>query len=132
MTNAQMTKDGIAVDATELDLVEAVGAWQGGSVIQIALSPGFAEDGIALAATLAGLFRSTDRGQSWQLAMAGLNEPTLTTVIFAGTSTPESAQSTTQPAAQSVAYAGTEGGRLYRSTDMGQTWAECAGWAGLG
>ncbi|MEX1019840.1 MAG: hypothetical protein WDZ49_09290 [Litorilinea sp.] len=124
-----MSNDELAVDATELNPVAALGAWLGGSVIQVALSPNFAQDGIALAATLAGLFRSADRGQSWQLAMTGLSEPTLTTVIFAGApdAAPDSSES-----APPTAFASTEGGRLYRSTDMGQTWKECAGWAGLG
>lgn len=100
---------------------DLVGAWHGGSVIQVALSPNFDRDGVALAATLAGVFRSEDRGQTWRLSMTGMDEPTLTTVIFAKTS------EGTPPA-----FAGTEGGRLYRSTDLGKSWRECESWAGLG
>lgn len=127
------------------ETVESVGAWRGGSVIKVALSPDFTEDGIALAATLAGLFRSQDHGQSWQLSMDGMNEPTLTTVLIAGkVSTPDSPASESSAAESStaegdhlpiegpIAYAGTESGRLYRSYDLGQSWQECATWAGLG
>jgi photosystem II stability/assembly factor-like uncharacterized protein len=106
--------------------VQRVGAWTGGTIVKVALSPHFSTDGIALAATLAGLFRSDDGGQSWQLSMDGLREPTLTTVIFSGSRAPE--DDNPQP----VAFAGTENGRLYRSDDLGRIWQECTAWAGLG
>src|SRR5215217_7964493 len=44
-----------------------------GTVTDLALSPRFQEDGMALAATLDnGILRSTDSGQSWQASSFGL------------------------------------------------------------
>lgn len=101
---------------------QPIGAWSGGMVTAVAVSPGFTSDGLALAATAAGLFRSTDGGVTWQPFNTGLTDRSLVAVAFA----PQN-----QPDTQRV-YAASEGGRLYTSTDGGATWRECEGWAGLG
>lgn len=95
------------------------GAWQGGTVAALALSPNFAEDGLILAATAAGLYRSTDGGRHWQRSAHGLSDPRLTAVVFA-------------PLPAHLAFAGTADGRLFQSADGGETWQEWLGWAGLG
>lgn len=120
-----MTQHPTTFDPNTIPAASPIGQWSGGSVIKIALSPAFAQDGIALAATLAGLFRSQDGGHTWQLSMTGLGEPTLTTVCIADG---RSALDAPGP----VAFVGTESGRLYRSSDLGQSWEECPSWAGLG
>lgn len=60
-----------------------VGAWSGGLVSAVAMSPTFAHDGLALAATAAGMFRSTDGGLSWQPANIGLTDRSVLAVAFA-------------------------------------------------
>lgn len=99
-----------------------IGEWAAGTVTAVALSPNFIQDRLVLAATPAGLFRSTDGGEQWQKSHVGLTDPTLLTVAFAPLS----------PQAQPGAFASTLGGRLYRSDDGGLSWAELTAWAGLG
>jgi len=49
---------------------------EGASVLSVALSPQFVSDGALYAGTSAGVFRSRDRGDSWQLfALQGRNAP---------------------------------------------------------
>jgi photosystem II stability/assembly factor-like uncharacterized protein len=81
------------------------------SVLSIAMSPAFADDGIALLGAQSGLFLSTTGGRSW----CDLNFPD------------------TGAAAVSVAispagplFAGTEGAGLFRSQDGGAHWAPAA------
>ena len=93
-------------------------AWTGGTLSDIALSPHIADDGVILAATAAGLYRSADGGRSWSLSMQGIDEPAIQLVRFV-------------PASR-TAFAATEQGRLYRSPDAGVTWQELGSWAGLG
>jgi photosystem II stability/assembly factor-like uncharacterized protein len=62
----------------------------------------------ALAATSAGLFRSTDGCASWSPVLSGLRAQTAGLVIF-------------HPVRSGEAYA-SQGGRLFRSTDGGQRW----------
>ena len=94
------------------------GAWLGGTVAGLAVSPNFAQDGLILAATAAGLFRSLDGGWQWQPARHGLPDPRITAVAFG-------------PVVE-AAFVATADGRLFQSEDGGVTWRECSGWAGLG
>ena len=56
-------------------------AWQlrgkreGGTVTGLALSPTFAKDQTVFAATMAGVYRSSDAGKSWRPANTGLTSP---------------------------------------------------------
>ncbi len=96
------------------------GGWAGGTVTALALSPAFPTDGLALATTAAGLFRTLNGGESWHRAMDGILDAHMTAVAFA-------------PAADGrIALAASEQGRLYRSEDGGATWQEVSAWAGLG
>ncbi len=97
------------------------GAWTGGTVAALALSPNFTQDGLMLAATAAGLYRTTDGGHQWQRCQNGLPDPRITTVVFA-------------PAAATppIAFAATADGRLFQTQDGGETWPEITAWAGLG
>lgn len=96
------------------------GAWSGGTVSAVALSPQFVADGVALAATAAGLFRSTDGGRSWRLSGDGMDDP----VVFALACAPVDHGW--------IALASTGTGRLYRSDDGGEHWQQVDAWAGLG
>jgi hypothetical protein len=93
------------------------GAWSGGTVTAVALSPTFLTDGIALAATPAGLYRATDGGIAWQRSIVGFSDLSAVAVAFAPTGT---------------AFAASAAGRLYRSPDGGASWSELTTWAGLG
>lgn len=99
-----------------------VGAWSGGLVSAVAISPTYAHDGLALAATTAGMFRSTDGGLSWQPANAGLTDRSVLTVAFAPANR----------GAARRAFATTEGSRLFTTADGGAQWEEQLAWAGLG
>lgn len=99
-----------------------IGGWEGGTVTAIALSPNFTQDRLALAATAAGIFRSTDGGLTWSASNDGLSDPSVAGVEFVW-----------QPGGgEAKAYAFTEGGRLFSSIDGGQAWVEVTAWAGLG
>ncbi len=63
---------------------------------------------VALAATPAGLFRSTDNCQTWSQIRSGLDAQTVSLVIFHPTRTGEAFLS--------------QGGRIFVSTDGGQRW----------
>lgn len=84
----------------------------------LAISPNFQQDGIVLAATAAGLYRSTDGGQQWLRVQNGLSDPRIVTVAFASTAP--------------LAFAATAAGRLFQSQDGGANWQEVASWAGFG
>lgn len=101
---------------------QPIGAWQGGTVPAVALSPNFTTDGLTLAATAAGVYRSLDGGQTWAISVAGLYDPASLAVAFA----PE------RRAALARAFVSTSSGRLFTTVDSGQTWAEVEAWAGLG
>ena len=100
-----------------------IGAWQGGSVTSVALSPTYTEDKIALAATSAGIFRSAkgdNRAGQWSLAMNGFSDPSALAVAKG------------RGRAGTILFASSEQGRLFRSDDLGASWSEIASWAGLG
>src|SRR5262245_5881832 len=101
---------------------QRLGSWAGGPVLDIGLSPTFAVDGMALAATAAGLYRTDDGGDSWQRTAAELADPSFLAVAFAPANRP----------GQVCAYAASESGRLYTSLDSGLTWQEVSAWSGLG
>ena len=103
---------------------QSMGSWEGGTVLALALSPHFQQDHLALAATAAGLWRSTDGGQSWAHNGAGITDPNLVAVHFIAA--PANA------AALPIAFAASQGGRLFQSADGGQTWQEVSSWQGLG
>ncbi|MCS7056724.1 MAG: hypothetical protein NZM18_11200, partial [Thermoflexales bacterium] len=89
-----------------------VGAWTGGAVHGLALSPRFAEDGIVLAATGAGLFRSEDGGQTWQRT-GSMGYVAVRYVAF-------------DPSGR--AFAATQAGALAVSTDGGSQWRTSDAW----
>ncbi len=99
-----------------------VGAWSGGLVSAVAMSPTFAHDGLALAATAAGMFRSTDGGLSWQPANIGLTDRSVLAVAFAPANR----------GAEQRAFATTEGSRLFTTADGGAQWEELSAWTGFG
>jgi photosystem II stability/assembly factor-like uncharacterized protein len=107
---------------TTTPIWQPIGGWPGGTVTDMALSPNFAADQLALAATGAGIFRSTDGGVTWQASNTGLTDPSLLAVAFAPTN---------RRAEVPVFVAG-ESGRLYTSPDGGVNWQELPTWAGLG
>lgn len=81
----------------------------------LALSPGFAIDGIALAATAGGLFRSEDAGETWTLA--GAIGSTLCVAV-----PPPPTSGDFDIDLQRVALAGTAHLGIFRSADGGQHW----------
>jgi photosystem II stability/assembly factor-like uncharacterized protein len=99
-----------------------IGAWTSGTVSAVALSPQFANDGIALAATAAGIFRTTDGGVQWRWSSDGIHDPVVVALAFA------SGTDSTSP----TVFASTAQGRLYRSEDGGAHWREVEAWSGLG
>ncbi|MEZ4862089.1 MAG: hypothetical protein R3C14_12305 [Caldilineaceae bacterium] len=98
------------------------GAWQGGTVTAIALSPHFTTDQILLTATAAGLYRSLDCGQSWLAVRLEAGDAPLLAVDFAPAA----------PGEPLCAFAATQSGHLYRTDDSGATWQAVTGWTGLG
>lgn len=97
-------------------------AWFGGTVAGVAFSPAFATDQLALAATPAGIYRSSDGGQQWVWSSQGISDPLVVAVGFA----PLLANGGT------LALAASQGGRLFRSSVGGAAWSEVMSWAGLG
>ncbi len=95
---------------------DASAGWQrtspaGVAVRKLALEP---SSGVLLAATAAGVQRSTDDGATWNPSSTGLPVPEqIQTVLF-------------DPATPGVAYAGGPGNGLFRSADGGVTWGPLA------
>jgi photosystem II stability/assembly factor-like uncharacterized protein len=95
--------------------LEKLGIWPGGTVVDLAV------DGeIVLAATFAGIYRSTDGGCSWQPVDADLPDWFIQTVVLAPMQD------------QVMALAASHMGWLYRSVDAGQTWETVSEWRDLG
>lgn len=101
---------------------QSIAGWLGGTVAAVAVSPAFLTDHLALAATPAGIYRSTDGGRRWAWSGQGITEPVAVTVAFAPTRQPDPPK----------AFAATQGGRLFVAEDGGVQWRELTGWAGLG
>ncbi|MFC1465848.1 MAG: WD40/YVTN/BNR-like repeat-containing protein [Candidatus Brachytrichaceae bacterium NZ_4S206] len=89
-----------------------VGAWTGGAVHSLALSPRFTADEIALAATHAGLFHSSDGGRTWQRA-GNMGYVPARCVAFDPSGT---------------AFATTQAGALIVSRDGGAQWQTLDAW----
>lgn len=96
---------------------KSVAAWrprgkrQGGTVTGISLSPEFARDRTVFAATMAGVYRSTDGGASWQPINNGLTSPFTISVAAAPTFGDEG-----------LVLAGARAGGLYQSVNAGEEW----------
>jgi photosystem II stability/assembly factor-like uncharacterized protein len=99
-----------------------VGAWLGGNVFTIALSPTFSEDHLVLAATAAGLYRSVDGGLTWRANLNAPSDPALLGVAVVEQNRPGELR----------LFAASQSGRLFTSLDGGDQWSELAAWAGLG
>jgi photosystem II stability/assembly factor-like uncharacterized protein len=88
----------------------------GAHITAITLSPQFAHDGVALAATLAdGVLRSADGGQTWEQASFGLSGLDVLGLAWLG---------------QELVLAATVDG-IYRSPNAGRAWRVCPDSAGL-
>ena len=90
-----------------------VGGWFGGTVLDLS-----AQKQTVLAATLAGLYRSTDGGQTWQPVGQDLPDAFTQAVAIAP--------------GDDVAVAASRSGWLYRSGDGGATWQTVPGWGKRG
>jgi photosystem II stability/assembly factor-like uncharacterized protein len=97
---------------------ELIGPRQGGTVSVIAVSPRFAKDRTAFAGTLAGLYRSTDGGKTWEPSGSGLNSPFVDAIAIS----PKYEQDHT-------VLVGTRQGGLFRSADCGDSWFPVEFWS---
>ncbi|MBU6359518.1 MAG: hypothetical protein KGS46_05785 [Chloroflexi bacterium] len=95
---------------------QAAGGWYGGTVFDLAVNADTSTPW-ALAATLAGVYRSTDGAKTWALTQAGFNEDSAVRVLSS---------------AGNTVFAATQNKRLFQSSDGGQTWHEVSAWAGVG
>ncbi len=71
-----------------------------------------AREGVALAGTHEGIFRSDDLGQTWQAASSGLTVPYVRWLAF-------------HPQVSDLEFAGTEPAALFVSHDGARSWREC-------
>jgi photosystem II stability/assembly factor-like uncharacterized protein len=92
---------------------EVASSWAFGVITALAVSANYAGDGTLFVATEEGVFRSLDRGSSWQSAGFGL----LDTDILCLACAPNFAQT-------ELLWAGTIGGGFYRSRNAGRAWRE--------
>lgn len=93
----------------------------------VSASPGYAGDGVLFAATAQGIFRTADRGASWQLLLAG-SPPSDAYTFSAIQVSPGYVSDGTVFAAyenQTLALSG-----LYKTTDRGATWKLLPGLTG--
>src|ERR1035437_3743625 len=97
---------------------ELVGPRTGGTVSVVAVSPRFETDQTVFAGTLAGLYRSTDGGHTWQPSGSGLNSPFVDAIVIS----PKFEQ-------DRAVLVGTRQGGLFRSTDAGDTWFAVEFWS---
>jgi photosystem II stability/assembly factor-like uncharacterized protein len=102
--------------------ISRIGAWPGGTVVDLAVC-----GETVLAATFAGICRSTDGGQRWALVDADLPDWFILTVALAPVNAGEDTGE-----GQVVALAASRLGWLYRSVDGGQTWEVETYWRDLG
>ncbi len=77
-----------------------------------------AREGVILAGTTNGVYRSDDLGQTWQAASEGLTIPHIRWLAY-------------HPAISDAEFAGTEPAGIFVSRDGGATWRECPGVAAL-
>jgi DNA-binding beta-propeller fold protein YncE/photosystem II stability/assembly factor-like uncharacterized protein len=130
LSSAYATDDTLWVGMSGLDRRALLASTDGGDAWQelmrgeaevLALSPAFAEDGMAFAAFGGlGLLRTTDGGHTWETANAGLlyENATFTALAFS----PSFTQNRTLYALLAWWAEGSEGARLYRSIDGGDSW----------
>jgi len=90
---------------------EFVGGWSGGTVAGLAASPDFVRDGTFFAATMAGLYRSWDGGETWDRVDEGFTGLFLVAVAVS----PAFAR-------DNVVLAASLEGSVFRSADGGHTW----------
>jgi len=97
---------------------ERMGGATGGAVLDLAISPDFARDNIAFAATLTGLHRSSDGGRSWRRVGPGDEAAAIGAVAVSPTFDWDG-----------LVLAAALGGALYRVTDNGAAWraGQCGG-----
>lgn len=95
--------------------VTDIGGWSGGTVVDIAVS-----DNVVLAATFAGIFRSTDRGAHWYRVGKELPDWFIQTVALAPMGN------------QVLGLAASHMRWLYRSVDEGETWEVASYWQNQG
>ena len=98
---------------------EVVGRRLGGTVASLAVSPSFDENNLVLAGTMAGVFRSEDRGLTWQVSNEGITSPYVQALAFVP-----------NVANHEVAFAGALEGGVYRSDNGGETWQQLDFWQG--
>jgi len=85
-------------------------------VHSVALSPGFASDGIVFAGVSeAGVYKSTDFGNTWTAVGNGLGDATVNTLVLSPNFTSDG-----------ILYAGTKSQGLFKSTDGGISWSYLA------
>lgn len=95
--------------------ISGIGAWSGGTVVDLAVC-----GDTVLAATFAGIVRSTDGGRSWHPVGRALPDWFVQAVALSSAG------------AQAVGLAASHMGWLYRSTDGGETWETLSYWRNLG
>ena len=119
--STDFAEDGVVLAATAEDGVLRSGdrgasfeTWNFGlldlEVVALTLSPHFGHDGIALAATPTGLYRTTNGGRSWREVLEARAAAAFTGVVSAEM----------EGGARTIAIA--EDGAVYRSDDLGQHW----------
>jgi photosystem II stability/assembly factor-like uncharacterized protein len=117
--------DGI-IDGGAQVRTSQIGVWPGGTVLDLAVEhPAFAstaqeEGNVVLAATFAGIYRSTDGGKSWYRVEADLPDWFIQTVALGSMG------------GQLLAFAASRMGWVYRSTDGGETWTTISDWRDTG
>ncbi len=89
------------------------------TILALAFSPRFAQDGTGFAATAAGLYRTRNGGKSWRQVDLPIADPAVQCLAVS----PDFAT-------DKLVFAGTEADGLMRSDDAGATWDEVAGLTG--
>lgn len=97
---------------------QAIGGREGGTVSALAFSPAYPSDKTVFAATLAGVYRSTNAGLTWQSSSQGLLNPFVDAIAIS----PDFATDRT------LFVGGREAG-VSRSTDGGETWESLPFWS---
>jgi hypothetical protein len=91
------------------------------TILALALSPSFAQDRIAFAATASGLYRTRNGGRSWRAVEVGSDDLAVQSLALS----PRFAE-------DRVVLAGTEADGLLRSDDAGDSWQPVEALAGQG
>lgn len=83
------------------------------TVLALAFSPRFAQDGTGFAATAAGLYRTRNGGKAWRQVELPIDDPAVQCLGISPNF-----------ASDKTVYAGTEANGLFRSDDSGATWEQ--------